>query len=255
MPLHLERRGHIAVLTLDDPPRRNALSRNLVTACLAALEQSRREGARAVIIAASGKVFCAGANIDDLKSGWMSGADDPTDPVRLFRALAEDSRPTIAAVQGGALGGGCELTLSCDLVVAGPAAYFCLPELGHGVIPNTGVARLQQVVGARRAREIIMTRRKVGAEEALAIGLVNRLEPTRDLVESAMELAETIIGGCPPGALTAAKHHIAAHGATDWERVLSSPRDVPSVEWQEGLRAFDERRKPDYEQFWAALTP
>lgn len=251
MPVQFTRNGHIAVLTLDDPSRRNALSRRMVTALLEGLERSRAEGARAVIIAAAGPVFCAGANIDDLKAGWMSGAGDPTDPARLFRALAEDVRPTIAAVQGGALGGGFELTLSCDLVSAGPAAYFCLPELGHGVVPNTGLARLQQVVGARRARDIIMTRRKVGAEEALAMGLVNRLEPGHDVLEAAVALAESIIGSCSPGALAAAKHHMAAHWETDWDRVQTSPQDVPPAEWQEGLQAFDERRKPNYERFWS----
>src|SRR5262249_12966729 len=115
MPVVYDRSDGIAILTLDDQARRNALSRASVAALLELLERSRTEKARALVIAANGPVFCAGANIDDLREGWMSGAPDPTDPALLFRKLAEDPRPTIAAVQGGALGGGFELTLSCDL--------------------------------------------------------------------------------------------------------------------------------------------
>ena len=214
------------------------------------LERSRVEKARAVLIAANGPVFCAGANIDNLKDGWMSGVDDPTDPALLFRALAEYPRPTIAAVQGGALGGGFELTLSCDLVVMGMEAYFTLPELGHGVIPNTALARLQPVVGTRRALELILTRRRLNGPEALEWGLANRLVPAVDVLPVASELALSIVHSAPPDAIRAAKRNLAGYHETDWMRVVSSPQDVPPAEWREGLRAFDERRKPSYDKFW-----
>lgn len=240
----------IAVLTLDDPQRRNALSRASVSMLLALLERSRAEKARAIVIAANGPVFCAGANIEDLKDGWMSGASDPTDPALLFRSLAEERRPTIAAVQGGALGGGFELTLSCDLVVMGNDAYFALPELGHGVIPNTALARLYRVVGTRRAIELILTRRRLSGPEAAQWGLVNRLVSTAEVLPGAVELARSIVQSTPPGAIGAAKQNLSHHGETDWGRVVSSPEDVPPAEWREGLRAYDERRKPSYDKFW-----
>ena len=101
MPVRYSHHDGIATLTLDDPQRRNALSRISVAMLLELLERSQTEKARAVVMAANGPVFCAGANIDDLREGWMSGAPDPTDPALLFRKLAEDPRPTIAAVQGG----------------------------------------------------------------------------------------------------------------------------------------------------------
>jgi enoyl-CoA hydratase len=243
-------RDEIAILTLNDPQRRNALSRASVSMLLELLERSRVEKARAIVIAANGPAFCAGANIDDLKKGWMSGASDPTDPAHLFRKLADDSRPTIAAVQGGALGGGFELTLSCDLVVMGTEAYFALPELGHGVIPNTALARLHPVVGTRRAIELVLARTRLSAPEALQWGLANRVVPTDGVVPSAIDLALSIVRSAPPGAISAAKRNLVRHEETDWERVISSPQDVPPAEWREGLQAFVERRKPNYDEFW-----
>ena len=253
MPVSYSLRDGIAVLTLDDQQRRNALSRASVTTLLELLARSRHDKARAIIVAAKGPVFCAGANIDNLKDGWMSGASDPTDPALLFRMLAEESRPTIAAVQGGALGGGFELTLSCDLVIMGTKAYFALPELGHGVIPNTALARLHQTVGTRRALELILTRRRLMGLEAVQWGLASRVVPTTDVFSNAIDLAESIVQSAPPGAIATAKKSLARHCATDWTTVLTSPEDVPPAEWREGLQAFDEKRKPNYDRFWQAV--
>ena len=159
--------GVLAIIRLNDPRRRNALSKAIVSGVLAALDRAREDKARAIVITGTGRVFSAGANIDDLQAGWMDGTDEETDPTRLFRALVDSPRVVIAAVQGPAVGGGFELTLCCDLVVAADSAFFQLPELGLGVIPNTGLARLAQIIGLRRALDVILTRRRVGAAEAL----------------------------------------------------------------------------------------
>ena len=245
-----ERRGNIALVTLNDPGRRNALSREIVRGVSAALRRALDQGARAVVIAANGPAFCAGANIDDLRDGWMECPAADGDPAVMFRRIAEFGRPVIAAVHGPALGGGMELTLACDLVVAGEAAWFSMPELGHGVIPNTGVALLPRVVGMRRALDLILTRRRVPADEALDIGLVNRVVPSHELLDSALSLAAQVVDAVPPGALKAAKLNLRAHDGIDWERVVKSPLDVPKTEWQEGLDAFTQKRAPDYERFW-----
>lgn len=250
MTVQFEMRDTIAVLTLADPAHRNALSRAIVRGMFEALAQARAARARAIVIAAQGRVFCAGANIDDLRDGWMEGKEAETDPVGLFRALAEEPRIVIAAVQGPAVGGGFELTLSCDLVAASAGAWFSLPELGHGVIPNTGLARLTPVIGLRRAMELVTTRRRVSAEEALELGLVNRLTAHEDPLQEGLQLAAQIIGQVPPGALAAAKRNLHRHAMTDWQRVQSSLLEVPAPEWEEGLRSFTERRAPDYEKFW-----
>lgn len=245
-----ERRGTIALVTLDDPERRNALSREIVRGMSNALDTALRDGARAVVIAAAGTAFCAGANIDDLRNGWMESPDPAEDPAVMFRRIAEFERPVIAAVHGAAVGGGMELTLACDLVVAAESAWFSMPELGHGVIPNTGLALLARVVGMRRAFEIVLTRRRVSSEEALNIGLVNRVLPASEVLDGALSLAAQIVESVPPGALKAARLNLRAHAAIDWDRVLRSPLDVPSEEWQEGLDAFTQKRAPEYGRFW-----
>lgn len=246
-----EMRGSVALLTLNDPDRRNALSREIVRGLFGALSRSVEAGARAVVVAASGPAFCAGANIDDLRNGWMEGKDPSEDPALLFKRLTESKRPVIAAIHGPAIGGGLELALSCDLAIAADKAWFAMPELGHGVIPNTGIALLPRLVGTRRAMDLMLTRRRVAADEALAMGLVNRIVSAEQVLQEALALAEDIVSKVPPGAIRAAKWNLRAHAAVDWERVLQSPLDVPKAEWQEGLDSFTERRAPSFERFWA----
>ncbi|MFT4063893.1 enoyl-CoA hydratase/isomerase family protein [Paraburkholderia sp.] len=248
-----ERRGAIALVTLNDPDRRNALSREIVRGLSGALDAASSDGVRAAVIAAAGPVFCAGANIDDLRDGWMEVPDSAEDPAALFKRIAGFDRPVVAAVHGAAVGGGMELTLACDLVVAAGSAWFAMPELGHGVIPNTGLALLARVVGSRRASELILTQRRVSADEALNIGLVNQVVPADEVLDSALSLAGQIVESVPPGALKAAKWNLHAHAAIDWSRVLRSPLDVPKREWQEGLDAFTQKRAPEYGRFWEEI--
>ncbi|WP_227247543.1 enoyl-CoA hydratase/isomerase family protein [Paraburkholderia caribensis] len=245
-----ERRSEVALVTLNDPDRRNALSRDIVHGLSSAFDKAASEGVRAVVIAAAGPAFCAGANIDDLRDGWMESPAPDEDPAVMFKRIAGFDRPVIAAVQGATVGGGMELTLACDLVVAAESAWFSMPELGHGVIPNTGLALLSRVVGLRRAFDLILTRQRVSAEESLNIGLVNRVLPGDQVLEGAFSLSKQIVESVPPGALKAAKLNLHAHAAIDWNRVLKSPLDVPKREWLEGLNAFTQKRAPDYRQFW-----
>jgi enoyl-CoA hydratase/carnithine racemase len=246
-----EIRDRIALLTLNDPDRRNALSREIVRGLFQGLDTAIEAGARAIVLAAHGQAFCAGANIDDLRNGWMEGKDPTEDPALLFKRFTESERPVIAAIHGPALGGGLELALSCDLAIAGDTAWFAMPELGHGVIPNTAAALLPRIVGMRTALDLILTRRRVAAPEALAIGLVNRVVPPEQALQEALALAHDIVAKVPPGALRAAKSNVQAHASVDWQRVLVSPLDVPSAEWQEGLDSFCEHRAPSFEPFWA----
>ena len=241
----------IAVLVLDDVPRHNALSRAMIAELNRLHARSIRDGARAIVLGANGPSFCAGANIDDLRSGWMEGGDPETDPLHFFRRLATDPRVTIAAVQGIAAGGGLELTLACDLVVAGERACFLAPELGHGVVPPLGIALLPQIVGRHRAMDLVLTRRKVGAEEAASIGLATHRTEADDVISSAVTLARSIVGKIPPGALGVAKQLLGRHQPLDWHSILTCSSEVPAAEWREGLDAFMQKRRPDYDQFWA----
>lgn len=250
--LKLEVKDHIGIITLDDAPRRNALSRRMVADLFDALDASRNLGARALIIAASGPAFCAGANIDDLRDGWMEQADARTDPAMLFQRLVEEDRIVIAAVQGPAVGGGFELTLACDLVIAEPHAWFALPEVTRGVIPNTGLALLQHVVGTRQALHLVLSARRLQAQEALQRGLVNEVVDTGTGAGRAQELAATIVANAPPGALRAAKRHLHLHANYDWHRVRGSVTDVPRAEWQEGLDAYTQKRETNFEPSWVS---
>ena len=251
MPLLTTTEGHVAVLTLDYPDNHNALSTALVRDMLGALRSLDPRQVRAVVIAAKGRFFSAGANINDLyQGGWLSGQSNPEDPVALFEALATHRLPVIAAVTGPALGGGFELCLSCDFVVAAETAWFATPELGLGVIPNTAMARLPAIVGRRRALEIMATRRRVPAGEALALGLVNEVTPTAEVIGAAVALAQRIVDKAPPGALSALKQGVDRHQPTDWSEVRASVGRLPEAEWREGLTAFLEKRAPEYKDFW-----
>ena len=240
----------VAVLALDDVPRHNALSRAMIAELNRLHARSIRDGARAIVLGANGPSFCAGANIDDLRSGWMEGGDPETDPLHFFRRLATDPRVTIAAVQGIAAGGGLELTLACDLVVAGERAAFLAPELGHGVIPPLGMALLPHVVGRHRAMDLVLMRRKVDAEEALRIGLATHRTEGDDVISSAVALARSIVDKISPGALGVAKQLLGRHQPLDWQSILTCSSEVPAAEWREGLDAFMQKRQPDYDRFW-----
>lgn len=245
--------GHVAVLELDYPDTHNALSAALVGDLLAALRELDRVAARAVVIGTAGRFFSAGANINDLRAGgWLDGERLATDPIALFEALASHPLPVVAAVSGPAIGGGFELTLCCDLVVVADTAWFATPEMGLGVIPNTAMARLPGIVGRRRAMEIMWTRRRVSAGDALAMGLVNAVVPAADVLDTAVALSRRIVEGVPPGALEALKRGVSSHEPTDWEQVRASVGRLPRAEWDEGLGAFLDKRRPDYEPFWQA---
>jgi enoyl-CoA hydratase/carnithine racemase len=167
--------------------------------------------------------------------------------VNLFRALIDDPRPVIAAVDGLAMGGGVELTLSCDMVLVSDKARFALPELGLGLVPRTALARLPEIIGRRKALELILTRRRLTADEAVALGLANH--KVENPLEAALKLAEEIITA-PPAAIAAVKRNLGRVPPGDWQAVHRLLADLDPAEWREGLTAFSEKRGPDFERFW-----
>lgn len=250
MRVEFSLRGRVGVLTMNDTEHFNALSPPQVRAMLDALEESRREKARALVIVSSGKHFCAGADIKEFLKGELLDPDRPapeTSPVNLFRALIDDPRPVIAGVDGLAMGGGVELAISCDLVLATDKARFAMPELGLGLLPRTALARLPEIVGRRKALELILTRRRLTADEAVALGLAN--QRVENVLEAAVKLAEEIITA-PPAAIAAVKRHLGRVPAGDWAGIHALLAALDPAEWREGLTAFSEKRAPDFERFW-----
>jgi enoyl-CoA hydratase len=252
MPVRLEMDGDVGVIVLASPERRNALSRDIVGGVLDALHAPAAASARAIVLAGEGPAFCAGADIGDLLgAGWIDGDKDGPDPIDLFAAIGADPRIVIAAVDGMALGGGFELALSCDLAVASQDAVFAVPELGHGVIPNTALWRLSRLVGPRVTMDLAVTGRRMAAQEAAALRLVSAVVPPGTARAAAVAMAAGFIRRAPPGALAALKRGLAAAAPVDWAGVRQALHRIPPAEWREGLTAFAERRQPDYEQFWS----
>lgn len=256
MAVDISLHGAVALLTLNVPERRNCISSALVGDLHAALDDPRVEACRAIVITGAGATFCAGADISDLlNKGWLEGKSRETAPMGVFRRLRESAKVTIAAVNGMALGGGVELMLSMDLAVACDDATFSLPEIAHGVMPNTALALLPAIVGQRRALEWILTRRVVAADEALACGLVSQLTDRAGVVAAALSLAERIVADSPPDAIAQVKSSLNRHAHIDWEEVDASLQRLAPAQWREGLGAFTQRRAPDYTPFWDALRP
>jgi enoyl-CoA hydratase/carnithine racemase len=207
--VRLEVEGGIGTIRLDRPPM-NALSRQMQEEIRdVATEAGRRRDVRAVVVFGGAKVFAAGADVKEM-AGW-SATDVTDEGGRLqssFDALARIPKPTVAAITGYALGGGLELALCCDFRVAADDAKLGQPEILLGVIPGAGgTQRLPRLVGPARAKDIVFTGRFVGAAEALAIGLVDRVAPADQVYETARDLLARYVDG-PAYALAAAKSAI-----------------------------------------------
>jgi enoyl-CoA hydratase/carnithine racemase len=251
----VERRGGTLLLTLNRPERANALSRELVEALEAALTAAAADGSwRVCLLAAVGdKAFCAGA---DLKERAAMSEEQVRSFVPRLQALASQlaglDRPTIALVQGAALGGGLELALACDLRIAADEATLGLPEVQLGIIPGAGgTQRLARLVGAAKAKELIFMARRLSGPEAVAAGVANASVPRAALLETGLAWAESVAKGAPL-ALIAAKRAIdegialplAAGLAV--ERACSAPL-VETADRVEALTAFREKRAPRFE--------
>jgi enoyl-CoA hydratase/carnithine racemase len=253
--LRVEDRGSVRILTIDKEPQMNVLSRALVAElALHARQTSVEPGVRAVVLTGAGhRAFCAGANLKE-RTGWTE------DDIRRwlvelhagFREIERCHKPWIAAINGLALGGGCELALACDLRVMDPMAEIGLTETKVGIIPGGGgTVRLSRVVGMGRAKDLIFTARRAGATESLAMGLANRISAEGEVVAAALALAGEIAANAPIG-VTAAKASIDETWDLPIEAALEAERRhyekvLLSEDRLEGLKAFAEKRPPRWQ--------
>lgn len=252
LPLIVERRGPAAVLTLNRPEARNAISVALGEALVTALTDAEQDPeVRAIVLTGAGDVsFCAGA---DLKERATMGDEQVK---RFLGTLGEAlqriermDKPVIAAINGFALGGGLELALTCDIRIAAESATMGLTEVRLGIIPGGGgTQRLPRVVGIARAKELIFTGRRVAADEAERIGLVNAMVPDGELVDRAVAMAEAIALGAPL-AVAQAKRAIQDGMQTDLASGLGIERAcyatlIPTEDRLEALAAFAQKRPP-----------
>jgi enoyl-CoA hydratase/carnithine racemase len=248
----LSMHGHVGVISMQNSAQHNALKPLQVNAMLEAIRQSQMEKARALVIISSGKNFCAGADIDEFLKGKLLNPDEPVDknaPLKLFKILIEENRPIIAAVDGASLGGGLELLLCADLVVSTPRATFGLPEVGLGILPRTAIVRLSEIIGRRRAMELILTRCRIDASQALSWGLINKVCEPEHLLQEGIQFADNIISA-PPTIIGAVKRNLGKINLTDWDAIHELLREMDPNEWKEGLSALKEKRPSDFNQFW-----
>jgi enoyl-CoA hydratase/carnithine racemase len=199
----------VGTIRLDRPPM-NALNAEVQAELRAAADEAaERKDVRAVVVYGGEKVFAAGADIKEMTELTYADMVDRSRPLQAaFAAVARIPKPTVAAVNGYALGGGCELALACDLRIAADDARLGQPEIQLGIIPGAGgTQRLARLVGPSRAKELIFTGRFVSADEALRIGLVDQVVPAADVYSSAMTWAARFANG-PAYALRAAKEAV-----------------------------------------------
>lgn len=247
--LILEKNDGIAVLTFNRPDALNALNNRTreeferVIAELAADDKCK-----VVILTGSGKSFVAGSDIRELSQITPFDAHKIK---RLGEIVEELAIPVIAAVNGYCLGGGCEIAMACDIVIASEKARFGQPEINIGIIPGGGgTQRLPRLVGACRARELIFTGEIIGADEAARIGLVNRVVPAEELLSTARDIAGKIASKSA-AALRLAKRAVNFGLRADLESGLKFEREMYSLaltldDKEEGVSAFLEKRTPEF---------
>jgi enoyl-CoA hydratase len=247
----VERRGRVGLVTLHRPEALNALNLELMQELVAAAaELDADTGIGAIVVAGSAKAFAAGADIKEMvsKDYQEMYAADWFEGWSRFTAVRT---PIVAAVRGFALGGGCELAMMCDVIIAGDDARFGQPEIKLGVIPGMGGSqRLTRAIGKAKAMELILTGRTMDAEEAERAGLVSRVVPAESVLEEAMATATTIGSMSLPIAMMA-KEVVNAAYETMLENGIRFERRVfhaafATEDQKEGMSAFVEKRDPEF---------
>jgi len=243
--------GRVGVVRINRRRALNALSYSVIDRIMGALESFDRDPEiRCMVLTGSAKVFAAGADIKELEETSMPDMI-LKGPMLRWDRIRRVNKPVIAAVSGYALGGGCELAMSCDMIVASETAVFAQPEIDLAVIPGAGgTQRLTRAVGKAMAMDMILTGRRLDAREALARGLVSRVVPVESFLDEAMDMARAVAAK-PPIAAAAAKECVA--------RALDMPLDTGlayerklfyllfgTKDQSEGMSAFREKRKPEY---------
>ncbi len=248
-----EKRDGVAVVTLNRPERLNALNRELLADLRRALEEAERDPeVRSVVVTGSGKSFCAGADVTEFAKSAAEVREFIELGWSVFEYIENMSKPVVAAVNGYALGGGFELVLSCDLVVASSSAVFGSPEVNLGIVTGWGASpKLVLIAGPAKAREIVMLGETLSAEEALRLGIVNRVVPPERLLEEALELARKFTRKSP-SAVSMAKTVLNRSARSLLAPGLELERSMffvaaSSEDAREGIAAFLEKRKPRWQ--------
>jgi len=242
----------IATITLNRPEKRNAISFELIDDLLGALREVEASEALVLIVTGAGKAFCSGMDLENLQAllgrSPMLNLQDSKTMVRLFRSLYEFPKPTIAAVNGPAIAGGTGLALLCDFTLAVPEAKFGYTEVRIGFVPAIVSTFLLRQVGEKQARDLLLTGRIIGAEEAARMGLVNEIVAPENLMARARALAALLMENSP-ASLRATKKLLNDHARVELDaQIEAAVRENAAVrttaDFREGVTSFLEKRKP-----------
>lgn len=251
--LIVEREGHICILTIHQPETLNALNTEVLRELGEVFDELEADKeVYVVVLTGAGRSFVAGADITEM-SGLDSSAGKAFGQLgaAVFRKIEVSSKIVIAAVNGYALGGGCELALACDIRMASVKAKFAQPEVGLGIIPGfSGTWRLPRVVGVGKAKELIYTARPIDAEEAYRIGLVNKVAEPEKLMEEAMSMAKTIASQAPV-ALRYAKEAVNRGAETDSDTAIGLENNLfglcfATEDQKAAMQAFLNKEKAEF---------
>jgi enoyl-CoA hydratase len=251
MSVRFETRNHVAIITLDRPEARNAINGVMSSGIEAALDQYESDDALwAAVLTGNGPVFCAGADLKEISAGNAAATATARGG---FGGIVhrERSKPLIAALNGPALAGGCEIALACDMIVASDASFFGLPEVKRSLIAVAGALfRLPRAIGMTQAMEVILTGEPLPAARAYELGLVNRLVPADRVVEEALGLAEKIASNAPlavQASRALAARAFSADEATLWSEGFQAFQKIMQTEdAKEGPLAFIQKRAPSW---------
>lgn len=256
--INLEMRATVGVVTLNRPDSLNALTTQVAQEFLAAVPEARRDGARAIVVTGAGRAFSAGGDLREMqKIAAQEGKveaffDEPLSLLNECILLIRQSPvPFIAAVNGAASGGGCNLALACDLVIAGESSRFNQAFIKIGLVPDCGgTFILPRLVGWKRAAELMMTGDVTTAGRALEMGMINAVVPDDELIPAAMAMAEKL-AQAPTAAIGRIKELLEASAANDYGGQLELERKAQiqsgqTKDFREGVAAFLEKRPPKF---------
>lgn len=247
-----EVKGNVGVITLNRPKALNALCDGLIAELGKALDGFEDdEAVRVIVITGSDKAFAAGADIKEMKDRDYIDVYKSDFITKGWTRVADCRKPVIAAVAGYALGGGCELAMMCDIILAADTAKFGQPEITIGTIPGAGgTQRLTRLVGKSKAMEMCLTGRMMDAEEAERANLVARVVPADDLTDEAFKLADRIASMSAPVAMKVKESVNKAYETTLAEGLMFERREFHSTfaldDRQEGMNAFVDKRQPGF---------